>query len=230
MFLMIGLKSVAETKVDTMFNATRKWKVGIVLGSSAAIWKQNNINGLLSGNNVGGVHFPTLSDLSLMGTFGLVFQHNKYRFVYGFDYISKKPKNDLYKMEERLGAVYLNVQYAAYRTKPLAISPEIGLGMMSKRLDIYNNAVPINLVSVVTSGNAVNLFAHLYYLNFGLNFGLAYDKDMRDHWLQLVVGYKYCFAGTDWSTSSTEQTLSVSNHDNLRMAYVGLRLNSLRIR
>ena len=201
-----------------------------VFGLYGAYWPQDKLNDLLSGNNAGNVHFPKISDVGMMGSFAMAYQYKKYRFVYGYEFMVKRNHDDNYKLEERLGAWVMNVQYPIYRTKALGISPEVGLGMMKKRFDIYANDVPNNLGTVMASRNAVNLFSHLYYLNLAMNVGLAYDEDMKDHWLQLMVGYKYCFAGTDWSSDDSKQTLSVSNHDYLRMAYVGLKINGFRIK
>jgi hypothetical protein len=230
LFMIVSMKGMSQAKDYVLFGGKKTKKGGMVFGINAAYWPQDKLNKMLGGNNAAGIHYPTLNDMSPLMTIGSVVQKGLYRFSIGWEIVKKVSHNDEFSLSEKMNGGYINVQKAVYRTKKVGLSPEIGFGTMNKSLVILTNNYPVNLGTAMAYPAAVNLFSHAYHVDVAMNVGLGYDDEMMDHVLQLVVGYKYCFSGSDWSTNDYMHSMPNSEHDYLRMVYVGLKVNILKAR
>lgn len=224
-----SLLSMAKEQGDTLFNYGKNWKGGFVFSGVGYSWSQSKMNAILSGNNATSTNLPTIRDVGYQGGFGVVIQHNAYRFSVDMEFAHSKNSNSDYNLQERMNCGGFNIQYAAYRKEAISLWPEIGIGSMEHLLVIQQYPTGNNLGSVVVNPLSVNLYSHAYFVNLALNVGCVYDNKMRDHSMAFVIGYKQGLWGSNWSTDMRNENITTSTHDDMGLVYFGLKINSLRI-
>ena len=217
--LLISSYSFAQFASEEPWRQNR-FRAGLTIQAGAAYWNQQHINQVLKQHNS-----PTPHKLSALAGFGTVVQWSRYRLdltaLYGSDQHTENGK----LLEQRTEGAELNMGYLVHRSRKIALSPQLGLGIMNAVLKVRDRAEPQSLSGVFVNRNVTELYNRQGYVHAGLSLDFGFLPGLQAQLFQLSAGYRFGFLDTDWSTDPYAQVLSQSVSDPLRQAYLSLKVN-----